>query len=210
MFRSILRRSGRVASPTMVVLAGLCFALPFVTVSCDTPGGFGRAAPGATITYTGIDLAVGGQPDVSPPDKVRAGNGADRLPPQPAAIIVLLLLVAATGVAVARVDPRTRRASVTVLAGFAAAGALINQALVEAELRLRVAEQVSQPLPADKSVRDFVHTGTGFVVCLLLLVLVAAANALGWWRGRRGSADAANPANPELASPVDPEPASST
>jgi hypothetical protein len=179
----------------MLVLAGLTFALPFVTVSCDAPGGYGRAAPGGTTTYTGFNLATGGSPDVAPIEKVRPRGEwrDDRLPPQPAADAVLLLIVAGAVLAVTVSDRRARRATVAVLAGVAATALLVNQALAEADLRVRVGEQLTQPLPAGKVVRDFVHTGPGFVVCLILLLLVGVINAIGWWRARPQAALVAFP-----------------
>jgi hypothetical protein len=173
-------------NPSALALAGICFALPFVTVSCDTPGGFGKAAPGGTTTYTGFDLALGGSPDVAPLDKVRPREQwrDDRLPPQPAADAVLLLIIAGTVLAVTIADRRARRATVAALAGVAGTVLLVNQALVEADLAVRVGEQITAPMPAGKGVRDFVHTGAGFGLCLLLLLLVAAINAFGWWRAR--------------------------
>ncbi len=181
-----LRAAGRWFSPTILVLALLCFVLPFATVSCDTPGGYGRAAPGGTTTYNGIDLAVGGRPDVTPPEKVLpvAQQREDRLPAQPAAIVVLILIVAATGFAIATSERRSRRASVAVLAAVAATALLVNQALVQAELALRVGDQLTAAPPPGKTVRDYVHTGAGFVLCLLLLLLALVVNAVGWWQAR--------------------------
>jgi hypothetical protein len=190
----------------MLVLAGLSFALPFVTVSCDTPGGYGRAAPGATTTYTGFDLATGGSPDVAPIEKLRPRGEwrDDRLPPQPAADAVLLLIVAGTVLAVTISDRRARRATVAVLAGVAATVLLVNQALAEADIRVQVSEQLTRPIPAGKSIRDFVHTGLGFAVCLVLLLLVAAINAYGWWRARPQAALVAHP-RPEAGPSGEPE-----
>lgn len=184
--RTLLRRGGRWASPGTLILAMLCFLLPFATVSCDTPGGFGRAAPGGTTTYTGLQLALGAEPDVSPPDRVRppAESRDARLWPQPGAIAVLMLLVAATALAIRVGERRARRAYVGALTGVAAVALLVNQALVEAELALRLGEQLTQPLPAGKVVRDFVHTGVGFALCLVLLLVITAANVVGWWRTR--------------------------
>jgi hypothetical protein len=60
-------------SPGGFLLVLLCFALPFVTVSCDHPAGT------VTLDYTGGDLLLGGEPsvsglprDVPPPDGVFA------------------------------------------------------------------------------------------------------------------------------------------
>jgi hypothetical protein len=168
------------------VLVALCFVLPFVSVACDTPGGYGRAAPGGTTTYNGVDLLIGAEPKVSPPDKVRPlpAGGNDRVGPAPAALVALLLIVAGIGFAIRVPEARVRRGSVAALAGVAATALLVNQALVESELAVRVGDQLTQPIPAGKALRDFVHTGPGFALALLLLVLVTALNAIGWWRAR--------------------------
>jgi hypothetical protein len=193
-----------VLSPTGLVLAGLCFSLPFITVACDTPGGFGRAAPGGSTTYTGFNLALGTQPSVTA-DKLRpvpAGEPSDDLPPQPAAAVVLVLVVAATGFAIRSTEPRVRRGSVAVLAGVAATALLVNQALVQAEVTLRVSDhltrwvQAGHAIPAGKVARSFIHTGQGFGLCLLLLLLVAVVNGIGWWRARSRPALVADPARP--------------
>jgi hypothetical protein len=192
-----LRRAGRALSPITLVLAGLCFLLPFVTVSCGTPGGFGRSAPGGSPAYTGVDLVVGGAPDVSP-ERLRplpAGE-ADELPPQPAAAMVLVLVVAAIGFAVRVRAARPRRAALAVLGGVAATALLVNQALVEAEVTLRVADHLTRYVQSGQKIPDtgstyagdYVDTGPGFVVCLVLLAVVAVVNGVGWWRTRRRAA----------------------
>jgi len=183
--RALGGRIGRWFSPTTLVLAGLCFVLPFVTIACDTPGGYGRGAPGATTSYNGVDLAIGGRPTVAPPEKVRPlPEGVDDRLWLPAATVVLVLIVTGTVLAFTITDRRVRRASLAALAGVAATALLVNQALAEAELAVRVGEQLAQPLPAGKSARDYVHTGPGFVLALVLLLSVGVANAIGWVRAR--------------------------
>jgi len=183
--RPLAARLGRWFNPTVLILAGLCFVLPFVTVGCDTPGGYGRAAPGGTTTYNGVDLAIGGEPRVTPPERVRPlpPGRSDRLW-QPAAAAVLVLIVAGTVLTVTIGDRRLRRASLASLAGVAAATLLVNQALVEADLAVRVSDYLTQPLPAGRSARDYVHTGPGFALALLLLSAAALVNGIGWWRAR--------------------------
>jgi hypothetical protein len=180
-----LRKAGRFVNPTGLVLAGLCFALPFATVACDAPGGYGRAAPGGTTEYTGFGLVFGAEPRVQPPDKVLPPERARsaRLYPQPAAGVVLVLLVAGVGVAVRMKDPRVRRASVAVISGVAVTALLVNQALVESELAVRLGDQ-NPVLPTDKTLRDYVHTGLGFIAVLVLLLLIAGVNLVGWWSRR--------------------------
>jgi len=184
--RRVLRRVGRWFSPTTLVLAGRCFTLPFVTVACDTPGGFGRVAPGGTTTYTGLDIATGDEPTVSPPDKVRPQSQwrDDRLAPQPVATITLLLILAGAVATVVATDVRVRRASATAFATGAAVLLVVNQALVESNLTTMVGEQITTPLPAGKVVRDYVQTGEGFGFCLVLLLATTAANAIGLFRAR--------------------------
>ena len=186
-----LRNAGRFVNPTTLILAGLCFVLPFVSVGCDTPGGYAGTSPGGTTTYNGVALIVGGEPEVTSGKERPVPPGEDdRLPPQPAAAAVLLLIVAATGFAIRSREPRTRRASVGSLAAVGATAVLVNQALVEAELTLRVSDHLTRlaqtgvALDPAKTARDYVQTGQGFLLCLLLLTLVAVVNGIGWWRSR--------------------------
>jgi hypothetical protein len=180
-----LRATGRALSPTTLILAGLCFALPFVTVSCATPGGYGRAAQGGTVSYTGVDLAVGGHPDVTPTDKIRPADQQreDRLPAQPTALILLILIAAGTGVAIAMSDPRARRATVALLGGVSVTALLVNQALAQSEVTVNVGEQVALASPGADP-HQYVKAGVGFGLCLLLLLAVTAVNAFAWWRSK--------------------------
>lgn len=172
---------GRWFRPTGFVVAAFFLLLPFVTVSCDVPGGYGRAAPGGTTTYTGVHLLTGDPPDISPPDKVREGTD-QRLDPQPLMLVVVLLLGAGVVVAVAVQNRMVRRAVATVLSGLAAIGLLANQITVEALLRERLRAQVTQPLPADKEIADYVHNQPGFWLCLATLVFMVMLNGVGWFR----------------------------
>lgn len=190
--RHVLHLAGRWSSPTGLILAGLCFALPFVTVACDTPGGFGRAAPGGTTTYTGVDLIIGDRPDVSPPERLRpaAEWRDDQIGAQPLATIVVLLVLAGLVAAIALADAGYRRATVATAAAGALVLLILNQAFVNGALTSMVGEQVTQPLPAGKELKDYVNTGPGFVLCAALLLAVAIPNTIGWLqlRSRRNHA----------------------
>lgn len=179
MVRRWLGRVARVLSPAGFVLVGLCFLLPFAAVSCDAPGGFGRAAPGGSTTYTGFDLATGGEPAVTA-DRVRPlqEQRDDRLAPQVLAWVVLGLSAAGLGLAAVR-DRRVRRAGVAVFAVLAGVAHLANQYTVEALLAARLREQLTAPMPAGKSAEDFVQTGPGFGAVLLLVAAIAVGNGVG-------------------------------
>lgn len=191
-------RWGRVFSPAGLVLAGLLFLAPFMAVSCDAPGGYGRAAPGGTTTYTGWDLATGGTPDVTEDRLLPAAQRRDDvLAPQPLAGAVLVLVVIGVLVAAGVGRARTRRGVVAALAAIAALFLLVNQATVRVLVEERLREQLSAPLPPGKEIGDFVHDQGGFAFSLLALVLVALGNVAGWVKLARGPRDGDTAALPE-------------
>jgi hypothetical protein len=177
-----LRRSGRWISFSGFILVGLLFLFPFVTVSCAAPGGYGRASAGATTNYSGVDLAVGGTPSVDGALRPSDARQPDDLPAQPAAVLALLVVIAgAVVVAVVRAA-RARRLAVAaaavlaaVLVGVAVAGA---HSLVEARLRA----QLTAEMPAGKTAADFVGTGSGAWLSMVVLGVLGLANLIGWWR----------------------------
>jgi hypothetical protein len=182
----VLRRVTRWFTLAGFLLAALCFVLPFVTVSCDVPGGYGRAKPGGSTTYVGVDLVAGDEPDVRPSDAVRpvGERREDRVGPQPLAIAALLL-TGAGAVAAGLYKPGVRRASAALIALAAAGFLAVNQAVTQRLLADRIRDQLTQPLPAGKVPADFVHTEAGFLLCLVLLVVTALGNAVAWLVGRR-------------------------
>src|SRR6476659_2126568 len=103
--------------PSGFVLAGLFLLMPFIAVSCDTPGGYGRAAPGGTTTYTGVDLMTGGSPEVKDADKIREGKD-EKLDPQPLAMAATILIIAGALIALLMEHQLLRRAIGTAVAGF--------------------------------------------------------------------------------------------
>ncbi len=192
--RSPRRRSRRRRwlNPATLVLGLLCFLLPFATVSCGLPDGYGRAKTGGTTTYTGVDLVVSGTPDV-PDDQLRppAQQRDDRLAPQPLLLVAVLTAIAALGTAVAVRAPRRRRAVVAVLAAAVALCLLAGQAVVVDLLATRVRAQSA--LPPGHTAKDFVGTGFGFWLALVLFAGAAAGNALGLLRRRAGRRHAPAP-----------------
>jgi hypothetical protein len=172
---------GRWFRPAGFVLVAFFLLFPFVAVSCDVPGGYGRAAPGGTTTYTGVQLMLGESPDIQPEDKIREGTD-EKLDPQPLLVMVFLLAVAGMVIAVAVQHQLVRRAVLTGVAGLAAMFLVTGQITVEALLRERIRAMVTQPLPPNKQISDFVHTQLGFVLCLGTLVLMVIIHGVGWFR----------------------------
>lgn len=205
----VARKAGRWFNPVTLLLAMGCFVLPFVSVSCGTPGGYAGASPGGTTSYNGVALVVGGRPEVTDGYEraVPAGED-DRLPPQPA-LAAALVAIAAAGAAAVRVRPvRTRRTTVAALAAAGAAALLVGQVLVEAELTVRVSDHLARmaaegvALDATKTARDYVQTGHGFLLCLVLLTLVIMVNGVGWWLARPRPALAAPAPTVDLGAPT--------
>ncbi len=167
--------------PSGFVLAGLFLLMPFIAVSCETPGGFGRAAPGGTTTYTGVDLMTGGSPEVKDADKIREGKD-EKLDPQPLAMAATILIIAGALIALLMEHQLLRRAVGTAVAGFAAIFLIANQLTVQSLLRARLREEITEPLPAGKQIGDFVQNQSGFWLCLATLVVLVMLNGVGWLR----------------------------
>jgi len=174
--RPAIRAAGRILSPALLIGALLLFGSGFLTVSC-TPNGYGRAAAGATTTYTGGDLATGALPHV---DRLRPADQAqpDKLGVQ--LFIVLAGLLLTLGAIVAIVVRHRRRWRYRTVASVAAAAAvclIVGEALARSAITDRLANQLARPLPANRQVSDYVHVGGGFWVSLLLAILAALGNA---------------------------------
>jgi len=178
--RDWLHRRARWLSLTGFLLVAFCFLLPFVAVACDAPGGFGRVQPGGSTTYTGFDLVTGDRPDVTV-DRLRppAQRRDDRLGPQPLAIAAAVLVAAGAVTAVALSRRRVRRATGAALGAAAAVFLVANQATAVALLTLRLREQLTVPMPPGREAGDYVRTGNGFWLALILLATIAAANTAG-------------------------------
>lgn len=185
-FTSRVRASGRWFSLAGLLLAGLCFLLPFALVSCDAPGGYGRMKAGGSTTYTGLDLVTGGSPEVTkthlrPVDEQRE----DRLPPQPLAIAALVLVIASAVAVVVFRDKNVRRPFVALAAAIAAVFLAATALAVRATLEGKLQEQLTVPMPAGKSAADYVHVGNGLAIALVLASVTAVANVLAWLIGKR-------------------------
>ena len=173
----LITRVARVASPVTLALAFVLFLLPFLSVSCDAPGGYGRMRAGGTTTYTGLDLAMGSSPSVDN-DHLRpaAEQQSDDLGVQP--LVALAALGTLAGVVLPLVSARRRRLS-ALLAALSAALLVVGTLVARATLVDRVAEQATVPFPAGKSAGDYVRWGIGFWIVFALTVLGAALGAIG-------------------------------
>lgn len=166
-------------SPVLLLLALLCFALPFATVSCDAPGGYGRVTQGGTTTYRGIDLATGARPQVTsghlrPPST----RQPDRVATQPGllAAAVLIGTLAVVGLSIGH----TRRRQAVMAPGAALSIVTLVTGIVTAQraLVLRVKAELARAGPVHtKAPSSYVNVGSGFSLCLLLLLIVLAENA---------------------------------
>lgn len=129
-------RTARGASPVLLILAALCFLLPFVGVSCNTSAGgaalsgaLSQAGPGAVggdsatvtrcvqalvgrdlVTYSGLNMLAGSDP--STVTSLPGCTGANSVPAPSAA--------ASSGAAIG-VQPLIVAAAVLILVGIAAA-----------------------------------------------------------------------------------------
>ena len=179
-------------SAALFALVVTCFVLPFASTSCTLPGGYGRGGAGTSTVYRGVDLTLGTVPDVTPSNRpAREGAGPDdgSLGFQP--LTALALLAAVTGVVLSLLPARGRGIRLAAWAVLTAALLVLQQAVVVGEIAGRIDAGLTQALPPDRTARDYVNTGLGFVLALLLTGLVLALNATlaALVRRRRGGAN---------------------
>jgi hypothetical protein len=174
---------GRLLSPAGFGLVLIFFLLPFTTVSC------GSATEKAEATFTGLDMAIGGVPTVTSPDK-DAGSARElgQLVLAESDLEPLALLAAVTvlaGMAVGLL--RSRR----VRHGAAAAAAVAAVALAVAAI-MRVPGHVdrflanvsgAEGLPAGMTTSNTIRYG--FWLALITLVGLAAGNGFALLRAQR-------------------------
>lgn len=175
----IKARSGRrVISPAGFLLALLCFGLPFLTVSCESPVGSVRAS------YSGWDLAFGGAPDITASlgmsDYLARRQQEASVPWQLLALLTVLAIIAGVFLTCAR--PRQQTLSSIIAGGSALLLLIINQTVVHSgavdELRRDTF------LPATIA-QGMVENRVGFWLALLLLLGVVGYHVLELVRQRR-------------------------
>lgn len=184
-------RSERVArrvSPWQLGLAVLVFVLPFVSVSCSTPRGYGSAGGGITARYSGFALAFGGSPTVEAAEGAPAPGPLtpeDTIPGQIAITIGLALTAAAFALAVARPGDLAGRVALPLLAMIAL---LVGVQGFDAWLTTRITDRLATlgvspqaGFPPDR----YVTTDAGFGLAILLLLFTALLNGFALLRRRR-------------------------
>jgi hypothetical protein len=177
----------RLLSPTGFVLILLLFGLPFLAASCEAPqGDFEFSA-----TFTGVDLVVGGQPDlVSSVDDASEQRFDVPIPVQPLAIIAVVAILLGAGAALLR-ERLFRHAAglgLAVLAAGTLAGAEIQalNALVD-KYRPIVTDLVDAQIAGN----EYVHTRPGFWLAFYALVALAVGHAVALLVAWRATSDAA-------------------
>ena len=155
----------RLVSPSGLVLALICFAFPFISVSCGT----------TTVDYTGWDLVVGDTPDVTADGKIEeqpSGWAGEPIPIQPLALATFVLLLAGAGAVLhPRADPLIR----AVVACVAASLLMVNQAVVYRAIVDEVRNAGQRPL-ANGVAEGMVRARYGFWLTLAVLLGVAVYN----------------------------------
>lgn len=186
----------KLLSPSGFLLVLLCFALPFVTVSCDHPAGT------VTLDYTGGDLLLGGEPSVS---------GLPRSAPTPDGVFADAQLFAFLAFFAGFVGLCAGFAwlwRARFLAGLGAAG-LAAMFLVANQFTVvrRISDEIEAAGPFSPGAADeMVATRYGFWLALALLGLLVGYHLFEVATGRSGPGGPrcdAFPGEPQRTLPLD-------
>ena len=166
----MLHRLARFGSPAILAAALLLFLLPFMVVSCDIPGGYGRMSPGGTTSYSGVNLAIGSSPSI---DEERLRPAAEQEPDGLGAQPLMTLAAAGLLVALA-LAVMARWVPAAAVATASAVALVIGLLVARSSLVDHVARQAAAPLPAGKTAGDYVVIANGFWLSVGLTVVGAA------------------------------------
>jgi hypothetical protein len=180
----------RLLSPTGFVLIVLLFGLPFVAASCEAP----QRDFDFSATFTGVDLVVGGHPDlVSSVEDASEQRFDVPIPVQPLAIIALVAILAGAGSALLR-QRQLRHAAGLGLAVLAAGTLATAEVQALGDLLDTYRPIAADLLNAEITGSEFVHSRAGFWLAFYALVALAIGHAVALlraWRAAAGSAPAA-------------------
>jgi hypothetical protein len=185
---------GRLLSPAGFGLVLLLFLLPFLSVSC------GSGAETAVGTFTGIDMVVGGEPDLvvaamTDEEAQEAQQGIvamfrDQLDLEPLAILAALVLLLAMAAGLVR-ERLARHALASGLAVLAAA--MLSGAVVRAMSRINDAlRSITEEQGTDGYAVDIRY---GFWLCVAVLGALTVGHALALvraWRAPPAKAETIN------------------
>jgi hypothetical protein len=187
--------AGKLLSPAGFGLVLIFCLLPFLTVSCGTQ------TETIDSTFTGVDLVIGGPPDITGPG-VDAGAEqelrdlfADRMDLEPLALLAALLLFAGMGVSLVR-DRRLGHGLAIALALGAAA--LLTGAVLRAGPRVDDAlTELNEGNDLPEALSWDVHLQYGFWLAMAALVGLAAGHAVALVRTRGQPAPVEDDLEPE-------------
>lgn len=183
-----MKTLSRLASPGGFGLVLLLFLfLPFLSVSCEVPG---MGSIGAD--YNGAQLAVGEEPEVEIPeelqdmtDELPAAGSSPESPPDPGVEVLAIIaaVVLAVGIALPFIPRLRDRVRLFGGAGVAFLGGVmlvITQVVAHSNLTSTLQgdaqslsdDEISTP-DIDSMAEELIHTGIGFWLCLVGLVLIA-------------------------------------
>lgn len=170
----------RLISPAALVLTLICFAFPFITVSCESPLGSFSAS------FSGYALSLGLQPSVDGITPFEGGSDSPEIPEsvgvQPLVAVALLLVI--SGALAVLISSSRVRAIITAASAAAAALLLIvNQVAMSREA---VKALIKEDVPANYA-GQLVRNDYGFWLSVVLLVLTAGYSGFELFRGRFAS-----------------------
>jgi hypothetical protein len=171
-----LQRLAGSVSPWVLALVVLGFLLPFVSVSCAAPAGYGSGGGGVTASYSGMTLASGGGPKVQPPDRELAKGASrteDSIDVQPMLLGALILLLGA--VALVRHRNRACLLATALLSGVAAVLTVAGVFVFASALADRVAAKLDA-LHVTYNRADLVAVEKSVYVLVFAMVLVCVLN----------------------------------
>jgi hypothetical protein len=176
----------RLLSPVGFLFVAVCFLLPFVTASCDSPD----LGP-ASVTYSGADLVTGGHPHLAASDKVRRqyasvppGYADQQIPPVPVQpLLVAALGLAAAGIVLCGLRRPWPRALATAGAALVTAivlggGEVIALHAVRTQAEKDTADVVGTERYNSPGFHLDTHPRYGFWLAVLLCLALAAFNGV--------------------------------
>lgn len=158
-------------SPPIFGVIILSFFLPFLAVSCQGQGGAADL-----VTLTGLDLVLGGEPEVNEALTAEQFGGevapTDETDPEPFAIAAFGLAI--VGLAIGWLRPRLAR----VAAGVAALLGIVALIVLRFRLESQVSEQAGGEIPGEIPLSFSISYKPGYWIALLLFAAAAVVEGV--------------------------------